>query len=136
MLKTAYFVVAQSITSLLFVKLNPTAPSNESHKKVICATTVREQTLSVSSYFHQHLPRVCLRLDGQSHLSQMQFGHFIESPFLNHAVMYFFSYIFILTLQPFQSSLWIKCVESETGSTLKHCCCNIISYQKIKSVDK
>lgn len=58
---------------------------------------------------------------------------------LNHhfwiTLWYIFSpHIFILTSQPFQSSLWIKCVESETGSLLKYCCCNIISYQKIKSV--
>lgn len=43
-LRTAYFVVTRSITSLLFVKLNPTAPSNESHKKVIGATRAAQTT--------------------------------------------------------------------------------------------
>lgn len=106
--------------------------SQESH---LCHHSVA-QTLSVSSYFHQ-TSSSCLPSPWRSISSRLNaIWAFYWITISESRCDIFFSYILILTSQPFQSSLWIKCVESETGSPLKYSCCNIISYQKIKSVDK
>lgn len=89
--------------------------SQESHLCHHRSTQTLSLSLCVSSYFHQHLPHVCLCRSISSQLNAIWAFYWITIS--ESCCDKYFSYIFILTFQPFQSSLWIKCWKWNWGAT-------------------